>query len=109
MTNNKVDASTVHPASRAIVAQILGRRVRFLRAQLGITQQELASRFRPRIDRSFVSRLERGLVLPRLATCVQLAAGLSVTLSELVRGIPISDPNSPFVQAPSNGSKQTRS
>jgi transcriptional regulator with XRE-family HTH domain len=90
MTKNRL-ASTIHSPSRAGVAQILGRRVRYLRAQLGLTQQELAGRVQ--IDRSYVSRVERGLLLPRLATLVQLAASLNVSVSELVRGIPVSNIN----------------
>jgi transcriptional regulator with XRE-family HTH domain len=65
-------------------AQTLGRRLRFLRARLGVSQQELAHR--ASLARSYLSALERGKAgSPRLLTLVRLATSLEVEVAELVR------------------------
>jgi transcriptional regulator with XRE-family HTH domain len=66
------------------LAQTLGRRLRFYRARLGVSQQELAHR--ASLARSYLSALERGKAgLPRLLTLVRLATSLEVEIAELVR------------------------
>lgn len=65
----------------------LGRRLRFLRAQLGVTQHELAER--ASISRPLISALENGkTALPRYLTLVRLAASLEVDVADLVRHPP---------------------
>jgi transcriptional regulator with XRE-family HTH domain len=71
------------PTARKL-AQTLGRRLRFHRARLGVSQQELAQR--ASLARSYLSALERGKAgLPRLLTLVRLARSLEVEVAELVR------------------------
>jgi transcriptional regulator with XRE-family HTH domain len=66
------------------LAQTLGRRLRFYRSRLGVSQQELANR--ASLARSYLSALERGKAgLPRLLTLVRLATSLEVKVAVLVR------------------------
>jgi transcriptional regulator with XRE-family HTH domain len=78
----------------ASAARSLGRRLRYLRGQLGVSQQELA--LKVGIHRTYISRLERGTVMPRLSTLVRLAMYLKIDVGKLV-----SEVNSPNPQ-PSN-------
>lgn len=67
----------------------LGRRVRYIRQSKGLTQREVAEV--GGIERSYLSRIERGEFKPQLDTIVLLAQGLRVTLSELFDEIEIED------------------
>ena len=62
----------------------LGRRLRYMRARLGITQCELARRTTG-MSRAYLSKLEHGKILPRYTTLVRLAAALEVDVADLVR------------------------
>jgi transcriptional regulator with XRE-family HTH domain len=81
---NKTDELLTNPhnPARAGVARILGRRLRYFRSQMNVTQQTIAETLRT--DRSYVSRLERGKVLPRLSTLVKLANYFGVDVSTLL-------------------------
>ncbi len=68
------------------LAKALGRRLRYLRAQIGITQLELGRR--ASMDRTYVSRLERGRILPRYAALVRIADSLGASVADLVRDVP---------------------
>jgi transcriptional regulator with XRE-family HTH domain len=72
--------------SSADLARHLGRRLRYLRAQLGVNQRELAAR--AGTPRTHLSRLENGKALPQVATLARLALSLGVGIAELVHGIP---------------------
>ncbi len=65
------------------LAKNLGRRLRYLRAQAGITQLELAKK--ASMDRTYLCRLERGKILPRYDVLVRLAESLGVSVTEIVR------------------------
>lgn len=67
----------------------LGVRVRHIRRLKGLTQKEVAEVCG--IERSYLSRLEKGEFKPQLDTIVLLAQGLRVTLSELFEEIEIED------------------
>ena len=60
----------------------LGQRIRAARLSKGFAQERLAEF--AGIDRSFVSRLERGKVNPTFLTLRKLANALDVELSQLV-------------------------
>ena len=64
------------------VARTLGRKLRILRAKTGKTQDAVA--WSLNTDRSFISRLERGAVMPRLSTLVKLADFYGVDVSTLL-------------------------
>jgi transcriptional regulator with XRE-family HTH domain len=71
------------------IAEQLGSRVRDLRRGKLITQKEMSEVCG--IERSYLSRIERGQFKPQLDTIVLLAQGVRVTLSELFEGIEIED------------------
>ena len=60
----------------------LGRRLRYLRAQSGLTQFELGRK--ASMDRAYISRLERGRILPRYSALVRLASSLGVSVAVIV-------------------------
>ncbi|MFT3963725.1 helix-turn-helix domain-containing protein [Propionivibrio sp.] len=53
------------------------------RSALNVSQEELA--FRAGVDRTFVSRLERGIRQPTITTLIGLGLALGVSAAELVR------------------------
>lgn len=72
------------------------RRVRQLREQRGLSQRQLAELLKT--DVMQISRYERGIGLPSLETCVELAAILRTSMDDLLFGdesktadVPISD------------------
>jgi transcriptional regulator with XRE-family HTH domain len=60
----------------------LGRRVRQLRQRLGISQEGLA--LDAGVDRTFVSKIERGLGNPSLEILLKLSSVLSVKPKDLL-------------------------
>lgn len=61
--------------------QLLGQRVKTIRQELGLSQEELA--FRCGMHASHIGFLERGQRNPSLDTLERLALGLDISLSEL--------------------------
>jgi transcriptional regulator with XRE-family HTH domain len=61
---------------------ILGRNVRRLRQQKGLTQEELA--FEAEIDLTYMGGIERGRRNPSLMVMVRIAEALSVPLAKLL-------------------------
>lgn len=64
------------------IGLICGDVIKKHRQRMGISQEELAHR--ADVDRTFVSRLERGVRQPTITTLLQLAKALEVTAAELV-------------------------
>ncbi len=64
------------------VRRRLGLRLKHLRQELGISQEELADR--AGIHRTYVSGVERGIRNPTVTVMEKLAAGLGVDLAALV-------------------------
>ena len=62
---------------------IFGNVLRRYRAKLNISQEELA--FRAGVDRTFISRLERGIRQPTITTLIGLGLALGVSAADLVR------------------------
>lgn len=65
------------------VSSVFGEVLRDRRLALDISQEELA--FRAGIDRTFVSRMERGLRQPTVTSLIALGAALGISATELVR------------------------
>lgn len=65
------------------IGEIFGGVLQRRRQAVGITQEELA--FRAEVDRTFVSRLERGIRQPTITTLIGLATALNVSAADLVR------------------------
>src|SRR5437764_920391 len=72
---------------------LVARNLRRLRTGLGLSQEALAAD--AGIDRTYVSRLERGLENPTVATLEQLAAALS---AEIVEFFAVPAPGDPLPQ-----------
>lgn len=64
------------------IGQIFGEVLRRYRSDRGISQEELA--YRADVDRTFVSRLERGIRQPTITTLIGLGLALGVSAAELV-------------------------
>lgn len=68
--------------AEAVSAGRLGRRVRELRRERGLTLEALAGR--SGVSRAMISKLERGEKNPTLVVAAKVAEGLGTTLSELL-------------------------
>lgn len=64
------------------LAQHFGQVVRARREAAGLSQEALSKA--AKLDRTFISMLERGERSPSLRTVLQLARGLKTTMSSLV-------------------------
>lgn len=64
---------------------IVGRNVRRLRQERGLTQEQLA--FESRVDLTYVGGIERGRRNPSLLVIARLAAALDVTPADLLTPI----------------------
>lgn len=62
--------------------KIVGKNVRALREQVGISQEELG--FRSGLDRTYVSGVERGVRNPTVVVLARLAVALGVEPSALL-------------------------
>ena len=78
-TTASTSASTVHVSAR------FGERLRRLRKERNLTQEQMAVRFG--IDRSFISDVERGSRSISLHTLEVVAIGMNMSLSELFQSI----------------------
>ncbi len=65
------------------IGSIFGDVLRRHRSALQVSQEELA--FRAGVDRTFISRLERGIRQPTITTLIGLGAALEISASDLVR------------------------
>ena len=63
----------------------MGQVIRRLRDEQGVSQEDLAEA--ARLDRTFISMLERGRQRATLETALALAQALGLTLAELAREI----------------------
>lgn len=62
--------------------RIFGDILRKRRSEIGISQEELA--FLAGVDRTFVSRIERGIRQPSLRTLIGLGQALKISAADLV-------------------------
>jgi transcriptional regulator with XRE-family HTH domain len=77
------------------IVDSVGRRVRQLRTQAGMTQERLAER--AEISVSFLSMIERGERSPHLETLDKLANGLQVPVDALFRPDTVEGPHGPAI------------
>jgi transcriptional regulator with XRE-family HTH domain len=61
---------------------MVGEELRKARETAGLTQEELSSK--ARVDRSYISQLERGLKSPTLDMLLRLCKAMGVSASEIV-------------------------
>lgn len=71
------------------IAVAFGRRVRAVRDEAKMTQEELAEA--AEVHPTFISNVERGYRVPTVPTLLKLAAGLGVKPSKLIDGISVTD------------------
>ena len=71
--------------ARAKVLRGFGEKVRVCRLKLKISQEELG--FRSGLDRTYISGIERGRRNISLTAIVNIAKGLGVSTSELLKGV----------------------
>lgn len=64
---------------------IFGEALKARRAVLGVSQEELA--FRAGVDRTFVSRIERGIRQPTITTIFSLSHALEISAVELITDV----------------------
>jgi transcriptional regulator with XRE-family HTH domain len=76
------------PGEPKLAAQV-GRRIRKLREERGLTMAELGSNRRGVVyfQRQYVWKMETGRVTPTLAAIAHFAKRLDVTISQLLKGI----------------------
>jgi len=65
------------------IGAVFGEVLREYRERAGLSQEELA--FRASVDRTFVSRLERGVRQPTLTTLIGLGGALNTSATKLIR------------------------
>lgn len=69
----------------ADVSKQLGRRIRILRKDQGLSQEELA--FRSQVHVTYLSGLERGARNPTITVLASVANGLRVSVATLMEGM----------------------
>jgi transcriptional regulator with XRE-family HTH domain len=69
---------------------LLGAKVRTIRQQKGLTQEQLGSRLTPTMTRASVANIETGKQRVLAHTLLQLASALGVPLDDLTRTEPVS-------------------
>lgn len=70
-------------ASAPDVSSVFGEVLRRYRSSVGISQEELADR--TGVDRTFISRLERGVRQPTITTLLGLSRALGISAGDLMR------------------------
>jgi transcriptional regulator with XRE-family HTH domain len=78
------------------VAACFGENLRRARRNAGLSQEALGER--ASLHRTEVGLLERGARVPQLDTIIKLAGGLSISPSELVRGMTWQPGNTTTIQ-----------
>ncbi len=62
---------------------LLAKNVRNLRKEMGLSQEELA--FQCEIDRTYISKVERGIANPSLLVLFKIANILKVEIKDLIK------------------------
>ena len=78
-------ATAKRPVRDRKLAQAFGARLNDLRRRAGLSQEQLGHNSGMSVP--FVSGLERGIRQPSLQSLTRLAAGLGVSVEDLVRGL----------------------
>lgn len=94
----------MRPSGNPLLLQALAVTLRARRAELGLSQEDLAGR--AEIDRPFVSLMEVARKQPTLSVLHRLATALEQSLSEFTESIELN--YSAIVAASSRGSKPAR-
>ena len=76
-------ASTKKKQDFTLLYKSLGKKIRTLRKERGISQEGLAHK--SGVDRSFTAQIERGIAKPSIATIAKIAQTLEVELYDLFK------------------------
>ncbi len=71
-----------HPSLYKKTTKQLAKKIKFRRVELAMSQQVLANE--SKIDRTYVSQLERGLANPSLSVLIALSISLKIPLISLL-------------------------
>lgn len=89
------------------LAKAISERIRSLRDDSGLSQQDLA--FRANLSLSLVTKLEQGKKAdPRTSTLLALAAALDVLPGEIINNLPVSVDDSPLEKQNETGARKTK-
>lgn len=72
----------MRPSTLPLLIKALALEIKVRRLELGLSQEDLAGRME--IDRPYISLIEVGRKQPTLSVLYKLAAGLDLSLSELM-------------------------
>ena len=75
--------TAVRDTDGSVAAPVVGERVRALREAMDLSLRDLAER--TGVSAPMLSQVERGETSPTLATAAKIAAGLELSLSQLLR------------------------
>lgn len=78
-----VESTAADGAAAAVAVPPVGERIRALRDAMGLSLRDLAGR--SGVSAPMLSQVERGETSPTLAVAAKIAAGLDLTLSQLLR------------------------
>lgn len=82
MTTKKAHAPNNFRSPDEILSNRFGSTIRHARENLGWTQETLADQ--ANLNRSYLGEVERGVVMPSLATLAKLASALRTDMSALI-------------------------
>jgi transcriptional regulator with XRE-family HTH domain len=77
--------TTVQMAAPILRSTMLGKELRQAREKAGMTQEQLA--FRARVDRTYISILERDKKSPTVITLLRICRALKVPASQIIARI----------------------
>ncbi|KFE99898.1 transcriptional regulator [Chryseobacterium formosense] len=66
------------------ILKLVGKRIKEMRIQKGISQADLVGKMRGEIDPTNISRIEAGRTNPTVYTLYRISEALEVKLSELI-------------------------
>ncbi len=70
---------------KALIAKIFGEELRKVRGQAGVSQEKLA--LEADVDRSFLSKMERGIRQPSLTVILKLCTALDYAPEQLISDV----------------------
>lgn len=77
------------PSTKPEFVVVLGDRIRALRQESGLSQEQLAATIG--MHRTYIGHVERGEVSPTLETVLRIAKGLDAAGVELLKDLPVDD------------------
>ena len=76
--------SNMSSMEKSELLQLLGKRIKNLRLEKGLSQVDLVARMQGNIDTTNISRIEAGRTNPTVYSLYRLSEALEISMSELV-------------------------